>query len=266
MSGNAALPAEPIPQVGESGLAGYDAYRLAAGHKAFAIAPGGAWAWVGETATAGEARDGALERCAARTRQRCLLYALDEAVVFDAEAWAGSWRTVAATAAGAAHEGTGVGERFPDIAFRDSDGQPRRIADFRGRVTLVHFWGSWCPPCMRELPALERLHAVLESELGERYALVMLHVREPLERARRWLARNGLDSLPIHDGAAEGGRFALNGGGYLADRALATFFPTSYVLDPEGRVVFAHLGPIEDWMEYRPLFTALAREAVAQAR
>ena len=40
----------------------------------------------------------------------------------------------------------------PDFSLSDLDGKPLRLADQRGRVTLLNFWGSWCPPCQKEIP------------------------------------------------------------------------------------------------------------------
>ena len=47
----------------------------------------------------------------------------------------------------------------PDFSLSDLDGRPFRLADQRGRVTLLNFWGSWCPPCQKEIPDLVRLNA-----------------------------------------------------------------------------------------------------------
>ena len=49
-----------------------------------------------------------------------------------------------------------------DFAFTDGAGQPVRLADFAGTVVLLNVWATWCAPCVKELPALDRL----QSELG----------------------------------------------------------------------------------------------------
>src|SRR5262249_50657629 len=45
----------------------------------------------------------------------------------------------------------------PDFSLTDLDGHPVRLADQRGHLTLLNFWGSWCPPCQAEIPALVQL-------------------------------------------------------------------------------------------------------------
>jgi len=52
----------------------------------------------------------------------------------------------------------------PDFSLTDLDGKPLRLTDQRGRVTLLNFWGSWCPPCQQEIPDLVRLDAAYRSE------------------------------------------------------------------------------------------------------
>src|SRR5438046_9929918 len=48
---------------------------------------------------------------------------------------------------------------LPDLGFVDGDGRAASLADFRGRVVLLNLWATWCVPCRREMPALERLQA-----------------------------------------------------------------------------------------------------------
>ena len=54
----------------------------------------------------------------------------------------------------------------PSTEFRTLEGAATSLADFRGQVVLVNFWATWCAPCIREMPALERLHQAL-TEGGE---------------------------------------------------------------------------------------------------
>src|ERR1700676_311048 len=51
--------------------------------------------------------------------------------------------------------------RLPDLAFRDADGKPKKLSDWRGRTVLVNLWATWCVPCRREMPSLESLQARL---------------------------------------------------------------------------------------------------------
>ncbi len=256
----ASRDAKAVPPLDEKGRAGYAEYQQSQLHRAFAIAPGGAWSWRGEMPSAEMALQGAIEDCQTHARRRCLAYALDDQVVFDARAWAGAWRPYALLAEAArASEGLKPGQRFPDIAYLDPAGRPRKLSDDRGRVLVLHFWGSWCPPCQREMPDLQKLHGRLKADSNLRF--VFLPVREPVARSRDWLKDKGI-ALPLSDGgpaAGKDGAFLLHDGRKIGDRDMARVFPTTYVLDRHGLVLFAHVGPVSDWSALAPLL----KDAVA---
>lgn len=245
------------PQLGPAGREDFAAYQLAEAHKAFAIAPGGSWAWVAEQASAEAARDRALQRCAEHTEQTCLIYALDRRVVFDPKRWAGLWR-LPATGSTSAATGLGRGAVFPELAFATSAGSPKRLAEWRGKVVVLHFWGSWCEPCRHELPDMA---AQAKRLAGQRVSFIPLQVREPFAAARRWIEQQGI-ALTLYDSGirnGDDGALRIVGGGSLPDRAVAPVFPSTVVLDRSGRVVFSHHGPIERWADYAPLLRDLAR-------
>lgn len=52
----------------------------------------------------------------------------------------------------------------PPLALPDLNGKPFRLQDFRGRVVLVSFWASWCPPCIREMPSINRLKSIMKDK------------------------------------------------------------------------------------------------------
>jgi len=250
----AAQAGEP-PQLGPRGVDSYREYLAAEPHRTFVVAPGGAWAWRAGVPSGELAEDAALADCRAHTEQTCVPYALDGRVVFDAKAWPTLWGPYAdAAAARRAPVGTRRGERFPDLVFRDAAGRATKVSDFRGQVLVLHFWGSWCGPCRRELPDLQRLVRQMARQRGVRF--VFLPVREPFAAARDWARSQQLD-LPLHD-AGGGETFALADGTTLPDRRVAGKFPTTYVLDKRGIVVFSHVGDASRWEEYAPFLRDVA--------
>jgi len=248
------------PQLDARGIAGYVEFQQAPTHRAFAIAPGGAWSWRGEMETPELALQAALEDCGSHARRLCLAYALDDKVVFKPQAWARAWRPyLTAAQAKSALTGLKTGQRFPDLVYRDAGGRKRKLSDQRGRVVLLHFWGSWCPPCQREMPDLQKLHARFKSAPNVQF--VFLPVREAAAKSRAWLRGRGID-LPIADAgslAEKEGAFLLSDGGKIGDRDVARAFPTSYILDRNGIVLFAHVGPVADWVALEPLLKDAAR-------
>ncbi len=246
------------PHLGAEGQKGYQEYLSAPPHSAFAIAPGGAWAWVSGHGDGGEAERAAIAACREYTRETCQAYAIDGHVVFDEAAWAASWAPYPDTEdAARAPVGTGKGMRFPDLALNAPTGGPVTLSDFKGKVVFLHFWGSWCPPCQAEFPELQHLHDAFSD--SPEMAFVFVQTREPIAKSRRWAKRNGL-TLPLFDSGVKNRRetaLGLADGTTIEDRRLAPVFPSTYVLDRNGVVVFAHTGPAADWPGYEPLLRHL---------
>lgn len=242
------------PHLDETGLAGYRDFLVGGLHRAFAIAPGGAWAWVSDIPDPEVAESEAIRACSGFTEQRCTIYAADEQVVFDRDAWAGSWGPYArAEAAAGRPVGTARGTRFPDLVLTSPDGEPVKLSDLRGNIVFLHFWGSWCAPCQVEFPELQELHDILKEDEG--VAFVFVQSREDIARSRRWALQKGF-AMPFYDSGARGpadSAFATAGGGAIEGRNLAPRFPATYVLDSQGLVMFSHFGPVVDWREYKPL-------------
>ena len=252
-------PADEIPHVSAEARESYaSGYRHAGPHKAFAIAPGGGWSWRADHPDARSAADAAIAACGEHTPQTCLLFDLDGQRVLDTERWPTLWRPYPTPEQAATRNiGTARGERFPDLAFRDSRGRPMSLADFRGKVVLLHFWGSWCPPCMGEFPSLLQLQDELKSVPGEPVSMVLLQTREPFSDSLRWARRNEFGALPLYDSGVkddEQSDLTTSDGQRIADRMLSPRFPTSYILDRNGVILFRHKGPIDDWSEYLPFF------------
>lgn len=254
-----------IPHAGVKAHDDFLAYRLSIQHRAFAIAPGGSWGWAANQPTEKQARVEALATCEKHTTQRCTLYAVNDQLVFDETVWAGLWGPyLDSEQAAQKRYGRQPGEKFYDLTFLDFAGQPWNISDLRGKVVLVHFWGSWCPPCTAELPKLLELYNTLKDELDQQVEMVLLQVREPYEVASQWISYRGFDQLPIYDSMNVGGDAAvlhLADGSTLPDRYLAQVFPSSYVIDRNGIVIFSHRGAILNWEEYFPFFKHSAETA-----
>jgi thiol-disulfide isomerase/thioredoxin len=259
------LAAEPavsdvdaIPHVGKRARESYVDYLYADPHKAFAIGPGGAWAWQAGKASPQVAEQAAIEYCERYSQQKCVAYAVNDKLVFDSKQWSTLWGPYLSKAEAAqAPVGNKVGERFYDLAFKDEKGKRKTIADLRGKVVFIHFWGSWCPSCMIEFPSLVRLQKQLNQELGKQVELVILQAREPFSESIKWARKNGFADVTLYDSGVKSlsdTEMQLADGSRIQDREVAKTFPTSIVLDKNGIVVFYHTGPVNNWMEYIEFF------------
>ncbi|MCG8543531.1 MAG: TlpA family protein disulfide reductase [Alphaproteobacteria bacterium] len=122
----------------------------------------------------------------------------------------------------------------PDTAVRNGDGQPVRLADFKGRVVLVNFWATWCAPCIREMPSLDRLQAAMG---GNGFTVFAVNEdRNGAKVAAPFLEKLGVKNLGINldDKMA----FARS----LGVRGL----PASFLVDRNGRIVGALHG-LAEW-------------------
>ena len=243
-----------VPHIDDKGRAGYQAFSDQPPHRAFAIAPGGIWAWVSGSATEEVAGSDALAACRQYTQQPCHLYAVNDQVVLDETAWVASWNLrMDGAAIAEAPVGTGRGNRFPDLALTAPDGRAVTLSDLRGKPVFLHFWGSWCPPCQSEFKDLQKLYNAMADDGAVTFVLVQ--GREPIARSRRWTSKHNF-TMPLYDSGHRGRSdksFRMADGVSINDRRLASSYPTTYVLDANGMVVFHQAGAGERWEQYEGL-------------
>lgn len=243
-----------IPHVSNKAKESFLQYQYAGEHKAFAIAPGGAWYWLTEAVSEEQAEKQSLEKCQKNTQQKCVLYALNNQIVFDAKRWPKLWGPYAdSTTASKASQGIKVGQRFPDLSWSDKHNRKTSIARQNGKITFLHFWGSWCPPCLREFPSLKKLHQRILNDHPNDIEMVMLQLREPFSDSMKWVNRYGFSDMPVYDSGvrdSETTMLLLDDGSEVKDRNIARVFPSTYVLDRNGLVIFSHHGPVRNWLDY----------------
>lgn len=220
-------------------------------HRAFAIAPGGIWSWQSNLDTVEEATSTALKDCERRTDYQCTLYALNDDIVFNKEVWTKLWRPYSSnTEAKNARTGRHRGERLHDLRFTDVNGKSLALSDFRGKVILLHFWGTWCPTCIHELPQFPELMRAFKDEPN--IAFVFTQMREPYALAQNFLKQQNIN-LPLYDSGSHeelDNKLTLNTGDKIDDRAVATVYPSTYILDRNGIVVFSMRGSPDNWIQY----------------
>jgi thiol-disulfide isomerase/thioredoxin len=126
----------------------------------------------------------------------------------------------------------------PALGLPDLHGQTRNLEEFRGKVLLVNFWASWCSPCLREMPSIQRL---ADQMRGRPFAVIAVNVEESRFRAMRTVQQMKLGFPVLLD--AEGTAFRAWGGNVL---------PTTYLLDKEGVIRYVGRGPVE-WDSSEPV-------------
>jgi thiol-disulfide isomerase/thioredoxin len=158
-----------------------------------------------------------------------------------------------ATAAQAAGFEKRAASPAPELRAQDLAGVPKTLADYRGKVVLLNFWASWCPPCLREMPSMERLRVKMA---GRPLEIVALNSAEAPEDVNAYLARMKL-GFPI----------LLDPDGRNTKRWKVFALPTTFLLDAEGRVRYVLTGPTEwDDGEALAVIESMLAELPAQAK
>ena len=261
-----AADGDAIPHVSEKAREHFRQYQYSSGHKAFAIAPGGAWYWLEELESEAQAEQQTLEKCQSQTQQKCVLYALNNRIVFNADRWPSLWGPYADTdAASKAEKGVNVGQRFPDLSWLGNKGKQVSLSEQKGKITFLHFWGSWCPPCMREFPSLNKLHAEINHRYSGEVEMVMMQLRESFDKSKKWAKQYGFSDMPLYDSGvkdSETTTLMLKDGSQVNDRVIARVFPSTYVLDRNGLVIFSHHGPVNNWLDYLEFFDHAVKNTI----
>lgn len=119
----------------------------------------------------------------------------------------------------------------PPLKLADLGDNTYSLSDFRGQVVLVNFWASWCPPCIIEMPSLQRLRKKLEDRP---FSILAVNVRE--KPAAIWKFRRLVKvDFPL----------LLDREGQAAEDWGITVYPSSFLVGPDGRVRYAAYGPLQ---------------------
>jgi len=119
------------------------------------------------------------------------------------------------------------GFRLPSLAGGEVD-----LASQRGKVVVLNLWATWCPPCVAEMPSLERLHRALSPE---GLSVVTVSTDEDEASLREFVSQRALTIPVLMD---PGGRVA-------AGKYRTTGYPETFLLDREGRILKHVVGPAE---------------------
>jgi cytochrome c biogenesis protein CcmG/thiol:disulfide interchange protein DsbE len=110
------------------------------------------------------------------------------------------------------------------------------VDDQKGKVVLVNFWASWCPPCTQELPLLQRTQHKMAAAGG---TVLGINTRDATEDALGFVHKYGLTFPSLRDGSGD-----------FAEKWGLTGYPESFLLDTHGRIAAARRGPIDQrWVD-----------------
>lgn len=120
---------------------------------------------------------------------------------------------------------------LPEVTFQKEDGSNVSLADWKGRIVLLNLWATWCGPCRKEMPDLDKLKADLG---GADFDLVALSIdRTGPEKPRKFLDDIGIKHLALYN----------NSSGKLASSLKAFGMPTTLLINREGKEIGRLVGP-----------------------
>ena len=126
---------------------------------------------------------------------------------------------------------------MPDLAFEDGNGNPKKLSDWRGKTVLLNLWATWCVPCRKEMPALDRLQAKLGSD---KFQVVAVNIdTRDLDKPKTFLKEANLTRLGNFSDAKA--RVFQD----LKSIGLALGMPTSVLIDGRGCRIGHIAGPAE---------------------
>ena len=123
-----------------------------------------------------------------------------------------------------------VGNTAPDFTVQDAD-RKVTLHDLRGKIVVLNFWATWCPPCVEEMPSLVRM----QSELKDRVVVLAVSVDDDERSYHTFLKKNNVDLLTVRDPQQK------------SNELYGSFkFPETYIIDRNGVVQRKFIGPV-DW-------------------
>ncbi len=118
----------------------------------------------------------------------------------------------------------------PDFILKDMDDEPHALQDYRGKVVLINFWATWCPPCRKEMPSLERLYQKFSEQP---FVVLAVNQWEDADHVFTYMGDlNVFPSFPIlfDPDSTVSADYGVRG------------LPTSFIIDPEGKIIYKAVG------------------------
>lgn len=121
---------------------------------------------------------------------------------------------------------------FPELVLTDLDGAQVSTQTFRGKLLVLNVWASWCPPCRKEMPSLERLGKSVD---GGRIAVAGLSIDADAKAVREFLTQNDITFRNFIDPDKR-----------IADSLGVRTYPETFLIAPDGKLVRKIRGE-QDW-------------------
>ena len=118
----------------------------------------------------------------------------------------------------------------PDFSLPDLEGKEVSLTDYRGKLVFLNIWATWCPPCVEEMPSMEKLYQALK---GQAFEILAVSIDTSGQQAVVPFMQKHKLSFPV----------LLDPAGTLKTLYRTTGVPESVIIDKEGRIIEKIVGP-----------------------
>ncbi|WP_207534739.1 TlpA family protein disulfide reductase [Desertivirga arenae] len=115
-----------------------------------------------------------------------------------------------------------------EVSFKNGRNEIVRLSDLKGKVVFINFWATWCPPCIAEMPTINRLSARLSENSS--IIFLMVDVDGNYKKAQKFMVRKNFN-LPVYTADSS-----------IPEEMLDGSIPSTVILDKSGNLVFKHTG------------------------
>ncbi len=126
-----------------------------------------------------------------------------------------------------------TGGPLPDITLNDLHGKQHSLSALKGKVVMINFWATYCTPCIKEMPSIQRLNDRLKDKP---FQILGIDMAEDPAAITAFMTRLKIDvSFPI----------LLDTEGAVAEAWKVSAIPATFIIDPRGNLRYVHYGAIE---------------------
>lgn len=126
------------------------------------------------------------------------------------------------------------GVQFPNIESKTLNGEMFNLKDYKGKYVLIDFWGTWCAPCIAEIPQLKEINKKYKSDLQ----LVGIACKDDREKLKHFIHSKSINWIQVEDGKERKTKYSQRFG--------IKSYPTKILLDREGKVIKSYVGMDEN--------------------
>lgn len=116
----------------------------------------------------------------------------------------------------------------PDLNFVDEKGQSQFLSSLKGKVVVINFWATWCPPCIAEMPSVNQLYIRLRPDSD--IVIIPVDADNNFSKSVPFMTKNKF-VLPVYNTTSQ-----------IPEGLFAGALPTSVIIDKSGKIVFRHEG------------------------